>query len=1036
VSVLRLNLLTLAACVSALPALGGVTTEAGAYYLQSYSPKTYDALPQNWAIAQDHRGVMYFGNTNCLLEYDGATWRKILLPESSPVRSLAVDESGTVYVGGEGEIGYLKPDQAGGLQYTSLLNYIPQDDRNFSNVWSIAVTKSGVLFGANERLFRWSPPDRMKVWRPSSRFGRVFVPHGVPYVYADDSGLNRIDGDNLQPVPGGDLFAHTPLRAVLSLNGSLVAVTADRVYRFDGARFADFPLSPQDAIRDSKIYSAVFLKDGTLALGTVGRGLLLVDSSGALDRIVDKRDGLDSNSVNALYIDRHGALWLALARGLARVEIGAGLTHFSDPEGLPEIVDAIEREGGSLYAGTLVGLSRLHPAEHATASFEPVAGAKGQIFALLATHGTLLAAGQPGLLEIRNDAARLISAPDLLYALAPSQKNPAIVYAAGRGGLFVFRHDSDWRMIRQIPSSGADLQSVIEDSDRTVWVTTQTQIWRINWNAEPPAVERFTSGIPAGFKNIYRIEGEILFATPKGLLHFNAATKTFDPEPRFGKMFADGSHPVSMIAEGPGGQIWISGSGYHGVLLKSDAARMEWHERLLARAGIEELYALHLDLTGVVWASGVDSGLVRYEPAATHVNDPGFRAMVRRVETLSGNQIIFDGGGVVPDARPLQHQQNGLKFEFAAPSFEDDSRTQYQVELQGLDRTWSAWNSQTQEEYTNLFEGNYTFRVRARDLFGNLSGEDSFGFRVFPPWYRTWWAYLLDLILFSAAVWLFLKWRLVALAERNRKLEAVVEIRTDEIRKQRDEIKVQEAKTNALLLNILPERVAEELRSTGTVKPVACDDITVCFTDFVGFTLSSEKLSPSALVTALHSYFTEFDAIVDRYGLEKLKTIGDSYMFVSGLPVSRPSHAVDAVLAALEIVEVVKNLVHAGPAWRVRVGLHSGPVVAGVVGVRKFAFDIWGPTVNFASRFESSSWPNHVNFSTHTYDLVKDFIDCSPRGDIRIKEGRHLQMYFANGIRPELQANFAQVYERRFGYPPLYTAALLAGQASPAPAEP
>jgi adenylate cyclase len=144
---------------------------------------------------------------------------------------------------------------------------------------------------------------------------------------------------------------------------------------------------------------------------------------------------------------------------------------------------------------------------------------------------------------------------------------------------------------------------------------------------------------------------------------------------------------------------------------------------------------------------------------------------------------------------------------------------------------------------------------------------------------------------------------------------------------------------------------------------------------------------------------------------------------------------VDAVLAALEIVEAVKDLAREGPGWKVRVGVHSGPVIAGVVGVRKFAFDIWGPTVNFASRFESSSWPNHVNISTRTYELVKDFITCTPRGDVRIKEGRELQMYFAFGIRPELQGRFNDVYETRFGYPPLYTPVQSAAQVPAFPAE-
>jgi class 3 adenylate cyclase len=266
-----------------------------------------------------------------------------------------------------------------------------------------------------------------------------------------------------------------------------------------------------------------------------------------------------------------------------------------------------------------------------------------------------------------------------------------------------------------------------------------------------------------------------------------------------------------------------------------------------------------------------------------------------------------------------------------------------------------------------------------------------------------------------------------ALEASNRKLEAIIDNRTEEIRRQRDEIQLEEERTEALLLNILPASVADELRATGTVQPMAFDEITVCFTDFVGFTLSSEKVTAAELVAGLHRYFTAFDQIVERYNLEKLKTIGDSYMFVGGLPDRKASHAVDVVMAALEMIDAVRALSTSHPNWQVRIGVHSGPVVAGVVGVKKFAFDIWGPTVNFASRFESSGAPNRVNISSRTRELVADFIECEARGRVRIKEGRQLEMYFARQVRSELldsdengiPSRFAELYYRRFGQQPV-----------------
>ena len=210
--------------------------------------------------------------------------------------------------------------------------------------------------------------------------------------------------------------------------------------------------------------------------------------------------------------------------------------------------------------------------------------------------------------------------------------------------------------------------------------------------------------------------------------------------------------------------------------------------------------------------------------------------------------------------------------------------------------------------------------------------------------------------------------------------------------------------SESLLLNILPGEVADELRAKGIVSPKYFEDVTILFTDFVGFTLSTEKLAAEELVELLHDYFTAFDQIVARYKLEKKKTIGDSYMCISGLPMRNPAHPVDMVMAAFEMLEAVRKRERPDrlAQWKVRIGIHTGPVIAGVVGINKFAFDIWGDTVNYSSRMESSGEANRINLSERTYSRVRDFFTCEHRGKVLTKEKRELDMYFANGILPTL----------------------------------
>ena len=212
-------------------------------------------------------------------------------------------------------------------------------------------------------------------------------------------------------------------------------------------------------------------------------------------------------------------------------------------------------------------------------------------------------------------------------------------------------------------------------------------------------------------------------------------------------------------------------------------------------------------------------------------------------------------------------------------------------------------------------------------------------------------------------------------------------------------------KSDDLLLNILPEETAEELKSTGIAKAKQFDEVTVMFTDFKDFTQASEQMSAEQLVDVINFYFSEFDKIIHRHGIEKIKIIGDSYMCAGGLPVANTTHPVDVVKAALELQEFVmiqkiERASRSEPFFELRIGIHTGPVVAGIVGIRKFAYDIWGDTVNTASRMENCGEPNRVNISGVTYEKVKDKFSCTYRGKVKAKHKGEIDMYFVGTAIP------------------------------------
>jgi len=216
---------------------------------------------------------------------------------------------------------------------------------------------------------------------------------------------------------------------------------------------------------------------------------------------------------------------------------------------------------------------------------------------------------------------------------------------------------------------------------------------------------------------------------------------------------------------------------------------------------------------------------------------------------------------------------------------------------------------------------------------------------------------------------------------------------------QNEKITQEQQKSENLLLNILPRETAEELKLTGTAQSRKYDAVTILFSDFKNFTYASEKMSPEQLVNLIHQYFSYFDCIIEKYGIEKIKTIGDAYMCAGGIPEENATHAIDIVMAAIEMQQCVEKLKIQKKAageffFEIRIGINTGPVVTGIVGTKKFAYDIWGDTVNLASRMESSGEVGRVNISASTYALIKDQFSCEYRGKIAAKNKGEIDMYF------------------------------------------
>ena len=247
----------------------------------------------------------------------------------------------------------------------------------------------------------------------------------------------------------------------------------------------------------------------------------------------------------------------------------------------------------------------------------------------------------------------------------------------------------------------------------------------------------------------------------------------------------------------------------------------------------------------------------------------------------------------------------------------------------------------------------------------------------------------------------------VSAAIRNAQHFKEMDLLLEEMNRLYCELNAERRKSDELLCNTLPREIANELKQTGKVKPTSYKSATILFTDFKDFSKLAEQLTPEELVDELDYCFSYFDMVIEAHKLEKLKTIGDSYMCVAGIPMPNKTHAIDAVLAALQIQAFMgwrrqEKILNNHPYWEIRLGIHSGSLLAGVIGKKKFTYDVWGDAVNTASRMESSSIPGAINISQSTFELVKDFFECEHRGKIEAKSKGYIDMYFVLGIKKHL----------------------------------
>ena len=800
------------------------TNERGIPYIQRYTPDDYNGHYQNWDMVQDENGLIYVANGDGILEYDGASWRMMSLSGFSVMRSLAIDKNNRLYFGSSGDFGYLEPDSVGEMQLVSLKGHIPQEDQDFSDVWNTYVTDDGVLFHTFNKLFLWRD-NRLTVIKIGEVRALSWKVREDIYFHIGGEGLTKWGNDTIALVPDGHKFKNLGIHAMLPFEDghTLICTAPDGLYRYNGTEATHLPYEINQYLVESRVYQGLRLPSGMYALGTIQNGIIIMDNKGGLVSQIAEDEGLGENIVLSVDLDRQRGLWTGTYTGLSRLEIMSPYRLWDDRTGLNGGVFAITRHLGRLHVATNLGVYYLQCEndEKPGCTFNRYPLIRSHNWALLSVGESLIVASSDGVYEVRGNDVKKISSYTT-DALHRSRIDSNRVYVGMANGLSsIYLTNGTWTNEGKVEGIGEEIRSIAESPDGKLWLGALREgLLRVefpqlstnipsNLALKNPVVKRYSTadGLPEGSAKIFSIEGKEYIGTDKetskySVFQFDEKSERFLADSTFGERF--GVPKKNVFPIGP-----QDANGYFWMAIKSDIPGKT--SRVLAKKGKDGLFTTqhfheerfgeqvsrttYLDHKGIAWFGG--ETLVQYDLNSAFNPKTEFNAFVRRVNT-NKDSVIYHGNSSTEKIPVLSHAQNALRLEFSAATFEQEALNQFQYKLEGFDKEWSDWSLETRKDYTNLTEGNFTFKVRAKNIYNAISKEDSYSFAILPPWFRTWWAYLLYSAGFMGFIVALVRWRSYHHIKEKEKLEKIIAERTEEVKEQAGQLQAQKEKLQEL----------------------------------------------------------------------------------------------------------------------------------------------------------------------------------------------------------------------------------------------
>lgn len=753
----------------------------------SYSNLTYKGGTQNWDIAQDKQGILYFANNEGLISFNGSYWKHYPLPNQTIVRSVKISDDGKIYVGGQDEIGYFYPNANGALVYHSLKKYIPIGEKQFADVWNIVINKDEVYFRTVNKIFRLKG-NKIDVFTSYTTWVYMGLANNEVMAHDVKIGLKVFKNGQWNIKCKDKRILNTSITSILPYQGDTLLLTTLKDGLF---LLKDSILIPKNTPYDKTFYNdringAIQINKDLYALGTTSSALMIVNKKGELNQQFSYAEGVSNNNIRSILLDQHQNLWLGLDDGIAFIAFNSAIKHIYPDKNKQVASYASRIFDNKLYIGTSNGLFaaavdvKQEDLSESHAHFREVNNTKGQTWGLSEVYNHLLLANEDGASVIEGYNARSLyrEMGTWLYAPLANGADQSLAVAGTYTGLQLLGYQNkEFSFLSTLSAINEPLRFISVDQKlNCVWASHPYRgIFKLDLSADRRKIVKTTlftqeNGLPRTLYNyIFWFRGRPIATTIDGVYEFDAKKNRFYPSEFFRPIFKHIS--IQYLNEDRYGNLWYVTLKKVGVVdFKKKTGQnnfgiVEFPELTTKIvAGFENIYPYN---DRNIFMGG-NKGLI-------HLDYKKYAANIYKPNVLLG-QITFPGkadsilfGGYFAkgdqskkEKKRLDYDYNSLHFEYASTLFEQKENIEFSYQLKGYDEQWSAWNGKSEKDYTNLGPGNYTFMVKARNNLGNESEVVAYNFTIAPAWYRSNLAYLFYFILF-----IFLIYRLIKYQEKE-----------------------------------------------------------------------------------------------------------------------------------------------------------------------------------------------------------------------------------------------------------------------------